>query len=105
MFFPPHDYEAEHRLIPNSSFRVKDSLWVHFARFCFGPSDRELTALPEEQVAALDGQSDEPWSNRAVRPRMIRSRSQRLYFFTGHCPAFTGHYPAPMIMPLVNAVP
>jgi homoserine O-acetyltransferase/O-succinyltransferase len=41
MFFPPQDCEAEQRLIPNSSFRVVDSLWAHFAMFCFGPSDRE----------------------------------------------------------------
>jgi homoserine O-acetyltransferase len=41
MFFPAHDCEAEQRVIPNSSFRVVDSLWAHFAMFCFGPSDRE----------------------------------------------------------------
>ena len=34
MFFPPADCEAEQKLIPNSKFRVVDSLWAHFAMFC-----------------------------------------------------------------------
>ena len=37
----PRDCEAEQKLIPNSKFRVVDSLWAHFAMFCLGPSDRE----------------------------------------------------------------
>jgi len=41
MFFPPEDCEAEQRLIPNSRFRVVQSLWAHFAMFCMTPSDRE----------------------------------------------------------------
>jgi homoserine O-acetyltransferase len=41
MFFPPQDCEAEQRLIPNSEFRVIDSLWAHFAMFCLTTSDRE----------------------------------------------------------------
>lgn len=41
MFFPPDDCEAEQRLIPNSKFRVVQSLWAHFAMFCMTPSDRE----------------------------------------------------------------
>jgi homoserine O-acetyltransferase len=40
MFFPPADCEAEQRLIPNSEFRVIDSLWAHFAMFCISDSDR-----------------------------------------------------------------
>ena len=39
--FPPADCEAEHKLIPNSEFRVVDSLWAHFAMLCFTKSDRE----------------------------------------------------------------
>lgn len=34
-------YRAEQRLIPNSKFRVVQSLWAHFAMFCMTPSDRE----------------------------------------------------------------
>ena len=41
MFFPPEDCEAEQRLIPNSRFRVVQSLWAHFAMFCMTPSERE----------------------------------------------------------------
>jgi homoserine O-acetyltransferase len=41
MLFPPEDCEAEQRLIPNSKFRVVDSLWAHFAMFCMVPSDKE----------------------------------------------------------------
>jgi len=41
MFFPPDDCEAEQRLIPNSRFRVVQSLWAHFAMFCMTPSERE----------------------------------------------------------------
>jgi homoserine O-acetyltransferase len=41
MFFPPKDCEAEQRLIPNSEFKVVDSLWAHFAMFCLGTSERE----------------------------------------------------------------
>jgi len=41
MFFPPEDCEAEQRLIPNSEFRVVDSLWAHFAMFCLADRDRE----------------------------------------------------------------
>ena len=41
MFFPPDDCEAEQQLIPNSEFRLVDSLWAHFAMFCLDPSDRE----------------------------------------------------------------
>jgi len=41
MFFPPDDCEAEQKLIPNSKFRVIDSLWAHFAMFCMTKSDRD----------------------------------------------------------------
>ena len=41
MFFPPGDCEAEQKLIPNSKFRVVDSLWAHFAMFCMTKSDRD----------------------------------------------------------------
>ncbi len=41
MFFPPADCEAEQRLIPDSEFRIVDSLQAHFAMFCLAPSDRE----------------------------------------------------------------
>ena len=41
MFFPPADCEAEQKLIPNSEFRVIDSLQAHFAMFCLTKSDRE----------------------------------------------------------------
>jgi homoserine O-acetyltransferase/O-succinyltransferase len=40
MFFPPADCEAEQKLIPNSKFRVVESLWAHFAMFCLTASDR-----------------------------------------------------------------
>jgi homoserine O-acetyltransferase/O-succinyltransferase len=40
-FFPPADCEAEQKLIPNSEFRVVDSLQAHFAMFCLTKSDRE----------------------------------------------------------------
>jgi homoserine O-acetyltransferase len=56
MFFPPQDCEAEQRLIPNSEFRVIDSLWAHFAMFCMSTSDREqidacIIDLLKEEVA------------------------------------------------------
>jgi len=41
MFFPPADCEAEQKLIPNSRFRVVDSLMAHFAMFCMTDSDRK----------------------------------------------------------------
>ena len=41
MFFPPADCEAEQTLIPNSKFRIVESLWAHFAMFCMTTSDRE----------------------------------------------------------------
>src|SRR6266852_1082147 len=41
MFFPPADCEAEQKLIPNSKFRVVDSLWAHFAMFCITHSERD----------------------------------------------------------------
>ncbi|WP_214371155.1 alpha/beta fold hydrolase [Pseudonocardia sp. H11422] len=55
MFFPPQDCEAEQKLIPNSEFRVIDSLWAHFAMFCMTPSDREqidacISDLLKEEV-------------------------------------------------------
>lgn len=40
MFFPPADIEAEQKLIPNSEFRVVNSLWAHFAMFCLGADDQ-----------------------------------------------------------------
>jgi integrase len=41
MFFPPEDCQAEQKLIPDSKYRVVESLWAHFAMFCLTPSDRE----------------------------------------------------------------
>ena len=41
MFFPPADCEAEQKLIPNSTFRIVDSLLAHFAMFCLTRSDRD----------------------------------------------------------------
>ena len=41
MFFPPGDCEGEQKLIPNSKFRVVDSLWAHSAMFCMTKSDRD----------------------------------------------------------------
>jgi homoserine O-acetyltransferase len=41
MFFPPEDCETEQKLIPDSKFRIVDSLWAHFAMCCMTPSDRE----------------------------------------------------------------
>jgi homoserine O-acetyltransferase len=41
MFFPPADCEAEQKLIPNSEFRVVDSLCAHFAMFCMTHSERD----------------------------------------------------------------
>jgi len=38
---PPADCEAEQKLIPNSKFRVVDSLWAHFAMFCMTHSERD----------------------------------------------------------------
>ena len=48
--------EAEQRLIPNSEFRVVDSLWAHFAMFCMTDSDREqidscIADLLKEEVS------------------------------------------------------
>jgi len=40
-FFPPKDCEAEQKMIPNSKFRVVDSLWAHFAMFCVTQSERD----------------------------------------------------------------
>lgn len=40
MFFPPEDCRVEQNMIPNSSFRIIDSLWAHFAMFCLDPADR-----------------------------------------------------------------
>ena len=56
MFFPPADCEAEQKLIPNSKFRVINSLWAHFAMFCFTKSDRDqldsaIGDLLSEQVS------------------------------------------------------
>jgi len=55
MFFPPADCEAEQRLIPNSEFRVVDSLWAHFAMFCMTTAEREqidacISDLLKEEV-------------------------------------------------------
>lgn len=41
MFFPAQDSQAEQKLIPNSKFRIVESLWAHFAMFCMTPSERE----------------------------------------------------------------
>jgi len=41
MFFPPADCQAEQKLIPNSKYRVVESLWAHFAMFCKARSDRD----------------------------------------------------------------
>ncbi|MDT7726545.1 MAG: homoserine O-acetyltransferase/O-succinyltransferase [Actinomycetota bacterium] len=56
MFFPPADCEAEQQLIPNSEFRVVDSLWAHFTMFCMNDSDRAqidacIADLLKEEVA------------------------------------------------------
>ena len=37
----PTPTEAEQKLIPNSVFRVVDSLWAHFAMFCMTPREKE----------------------------------------------------------------
>jgi homoserine O-acetyltransferase len=41
MFFPPEDCQAEQKMVPNSRYRLVESLWAHFAMFCLAPSDRE----------------------------------------------------------------
>ena len=41
MFFPPEDCQAEQKMIPNSRYRLVESLWAHFAMFCLAPPDRE----------------------------------------------------------------
>ena len=41
MFFPPADCKAEADLIPNSEFRLIDSLWAHFAMFCMTDDDKQ----------------------------------------------------------------
>ena len=40
MIFPPQDCEAEQKLVPNSKFRVVDSLWAHFAMLCMTKSEQ-----------------------------------------------------------------
>ena len=40
MFFPPQDCAAEADLIPGSEYRVIESLWAHFAMFCFDDKDK-----------------------------------------------------------------
>lgn len=56
MFFPPADCQAEQKLIPNSEFRIIDSVWAHFAMFCMTDSEREqidacIADLLAEEVA------------------------------------------------------
>ena len=41
MFFPPADCQAEADLIPNSEFRLIDSLWAHFTMFCMNERDKQ----------------------------------------------------------------
>jgi homoserine O-acetyltransferase/O-succinyltransferase len=41
MFFPMADCEAEQKMIPNSEFRVVNSLWAHFGMFCMSASEKE----------------------------------------------------------------
>ncbi len=41
MFFPPADCKAEADLIPNSEYRLIDSLWAHFAMFCMNERDKQ----------------------------------------------------------------
>jgi len=41
MFFPPEDCLTEQKLIPHSNYRLVNSIWAHFAMFCFADSDRE----------------------------------------------------------------
>jgi homoserine O-acetyltransferase len=56
MFFPPDDCEAEQKLIPNSKFRVIDSLWAHFAMFCMTKSDRDqIDSCIRDLLAELVG--------------------------------------------------
>ena len=38
---PTSQVRCEEPLIPNSEFRVVDSLWAHFAMFCLTDSERE----------------------------------------------------------------
>lgn len=40
MFFPVEDCEAEAQLIPGGECRVIDTLWGHFAMFCFSEPDK-----------------------------------------------------------------
>ena len=41
MFFPPGDCKTEADLIPNSEYRLIDSLWAHFAMFCMNEQDKK----------------------------------------------------------------
>ena len=41
MFFPPEDCKAEADLIPDSEFRLIDSLWAHFTMFCMNDRDKQ----------------------------------------------------------------
>lgn len=41
MFFPPSDCKAEADLIPNSEYRLIDSLWAHFTMFCMNEQDKK----------------------------------------------------------------
>ena len=50
MFFPPADCKAEADLIPNSEYRLIDSLWAHFAMFCINQQDQQAI---DDNVADL----------------------------------------------------
>jgi len=41
MIFPPSDCEAEQKLVPDSKFKIVDSLWAHFAMLCMNKSDQQ----------------------------------------------------------------
>ena len=41
MFFPQEDCAAEVRLIPDGNLQVVDTLWAHFAMFCFSDGDKQ----------------------------------------------------------------
>ena len=40
MFFPPQDCSEEAELVVGSEFRIIESLWAHFAMFCFDEKDK-----------------------------------------------------------------
>ena len=54
MFFPPRDCEAEHKLIPNSEFRVLHSMYGHLGLFGLEPAYLQQIDQHLGELLALD---------------------------------------------------